>query len=199
MRLLLEEFRFSLKSSLSTQTLRPGVGSRTFLAEGGVQVFCAGVLKPGSWSPTKNKVSACVDVIVACRCCFVVYLRASPQTCLERIKKRNREEESSVPLVRFHSSHPHHYCHSFNVLLWAHWAIWYQKALERSVVSLNNSFGCEISKLSSCVRTMKSHVLWVQPVSHFKSTDRTEVTIILASSPSLTQAIVVTAVSLLVH
>ena len=30
---------------------------------------------------------------------LLVYLQASPEACLERIKKRNREEESSVPLV----------------------------------------------------------------------------------------------------
>ena len=30
---------------------------------------------------------------------LIVYLRASPETCLERIKKRARQEEARVPLV----------------------------------------------------------------------------------------------------
>ena len=31
--------------------------------------------------------------------CFIVYLRSSPETCLDRIKKRSRSEESAIPLV----------------------------------------------------------------------------------------------------
>ena len=33
--------------------------------------------------------------------CFIVYLRSSPETCLDRIKKRSRSEESAIPLVCF--------------------------------------------------------------------------------------------------
>lgn len=32
-------------------------------------------------------------------CTFTVYLRADPLTCQQRIKKRNRMEEKSVPIV----------------------------------------------------------------------------------------------------
>ena len=38
--------------------------------------------------------------IYACRIFyFLVYLQASPKACLQRIQKRNRDEESSVPMV----------------------------------------------------------------------------------------------------
>jgi thymidine kinase len=39
---------------------------------------------------------------------LIVYLQASPEACLERIKVRNREEESSVPLEYLESLHELH-------------------------------------------------------------------------------------------
>lgn len=39
---------------------------------------------------------------------LIVYLQASPEACLERIKKRNRDEESSVPLEYLRSLHELH-------------------------------------------------------------------------------------------
>lgn len=39
---------------------------------------------------------------------LIVYLRADPQSCMERIKKRNRGEESSVPMEYVESLHELH-------------------------------------------------------------------------------------------
>lgn len=39
---------------------------------------------------------------------LIVYLQASPEACLERIKRRNRKEESSVPLEYLESLHELH-------------------------------------------------------------------------------------------
>lgn len=39
---------------------------------------------------------------------LIVYLQASPETCLERIKKRNRKEESCVPLEYLQRLHDLH-------------------------------------------------------------------------------------------
>jgi deoxyadenosine/deoxycytidine kinase len=39
---------------------------------------------------------------------FLVYLRATPETCLERIQARHRSEEASIDLVYLQTLHQHH-------------------------------------------------------------------------------------------
>lgn len=39
---------------------------------------------------------------------LIVYLRASPETCLERIQKRHRSEEESISLDYLHTLHERH-------------------------------------------------------------------------------------------
>jgi deoxyadenosine/deoxycytidine kinase len=40
--------------------------------------------------------------------CFVVYLRATPKTCIERIRARNRPEETSIDLNYLTTLHHRH-------------------------------------------------------------------------------------------
>lgn len=52
--------------------------------------------------------SLCTTLMAKCPLSGIIYLKCEPEICMERIKKRNRKGEESIPLEYLRKVHDRH-------------------------------------------------------------------------------------------